>query len=93
MFNQMSSPQLTEAYHAANLLYEHRLNLGIDPVAARIDTLAADIAAELDSRGCPVDTGIPAPVEDNDRWSRTLMAGSWDELAKLAEQRALGANP
>jgi hypothetical protein len=50
MFDSLNDGKLRAAYDAARLLYDHRRALGLDPTAIKLDTLRADIAAELEHR-------------------------------------------
>jgi hypothetical protein len=51
MFSTLSPDALHEARDAARLLYDNRSALGLDAEAIKLDTLAADISAELERRG------------------------------------------
>ena len=51
MFDSLSDETLRAARDAARLLYDNHRALGLDPAAIKLDTLSADIAAELENRG------------------------------------------
>ena len=62
MFDRLNDDTLRDARAAARLLYRHHRILGLDSLAAKLDTLCADISNELESRGEPVtapDTQTP----------------------------------
>jgi hypothetical protein len=50
VYDNLSPTALRDARAAARLLYSHRRNLDINDIAARLDTLTADITAELENR-------------------------------------------
>ena len=50
MFDALSNGDLRAARDAARLLYDNHQVLGLDPQAIKLDTLAADIGAELENR-------------------------------------------
>jgi hypothetical protein len=58
MFDSLADEPLRAAHDAARLLYDNHRALGLDPAAIKLDTLRADIAAELENRGKPAP---PAP--------------------------------
>jgi hypothetical protein len=51
MFDSLGDEKLRAAHDAARLLYDNHRALGLDPAAIKLDTLSADIAAELENRG------------------------------------------
>ena len=53
MFDTVADETLRAAHDAARLLYDNHRALGLDPSAIKLDTLRADIAVELESRGKP----------------------------------------
>lgn len=53
MFDRLTSDQLHAARHAARFLYDNHRALGLDISAIKLDTLSADITAELESRVTP----------------------------------------
>jgi hypothetical protein len=53
MFDGLTDETLRAAHDAARLLYDNHRALGLDPTAIKLDTLSADIAAELEKRGKP----------------------------------------
>jgi hypothetical protein len=59
MFDGLGDEKLRAAHDAAQLLYDNHRALGLDPSAIKLDTLRADIAVELETRGKPV-----TPVAD-----------------------------
>jgi hypothetical protein len=74
MFDSLTDETLRAAHDAARLLYDNHRALGLDPTAIRLDTLRADIAAELESRGKPATPGRRRhasrgmiPVEDDEQ--------------------------
>jgi hypothetical protein len=77
MFDNLSDEKLRAAHDAAQLLYDNHRALGLDPAAIKLDTLSADIAAELENRGklarpaTPAADGTPAGgmilVEDDEQ--------------------------
>jgi hypothetical protein len=54
MFDSLSDETLRAAHDAAQLLYDNHRALGLDLSAIKLDTLRADIAVELETRGKPV---------------------------------------
>jgi hypothetical protein len=63
MFDSLNDETLRTAHDAARLLYDNHRALGLDPTAIKLDTLRADIAAELENRGrpaVPADDSTPA---------------------------------
>lgn len=54
MFDGLTDETLRAAQDAARLLYDNHRALGLDPTAIKLDTLRADIAVELETRGKPV---------------------------------------
>ena len=62
MFDSLSSGTLLAASDAARLLYDNHQALGLDPQAIKLDTLAADIGAELENRAEPAPPGADQPV-------------------------------
>jgi hypothetical protein len=58
MYTDLSSETLDNAQAAARLLFHHRRSLGLDAGAIKLDTLAADITAELETRSQP--RAVPA---------------------------------
>ncbi|HEY0936227.1 MAG TPA: hypothetical protein VGD91_21135 [Trebonia sp.] len=51
MFDGLTDDTLRAARDAARLLYDNHRALGLDPTAIKLDTLSADIGAELENRG------------------------------------------
>ena len=60
MFDSLGDEKLRAAHDAAQLLYDNHRALGLDPSAIKLDTLRADIAVELETRGKPVTPQPPA---------------------------------
>ena len=64
MFDSLTDEKLRAAHDAARLLYDNHRALGLDPAAIKLDTLRADIAAELENRAhrpaTPAAGGTPA---------------------------------
>jgi hypothetical protein len=60
VFDSLSDEKLRAAHDAARLLYDNHRALGLDPTAIKLDTLRADIAAELENRGKPARPAPPA---------------------------------
>jgi hypothetical protein len=54
MFDSLNDEKLRAAHDAARLLYDNHRALGLNPTAIKLDTLRADIAAELENRSKPV---------------------------------------
>jgi Taurine catabolism dioxygenase TauD, TfdA family len=53
MFTGLDNQTLNDAQAAARLLFHHRRALGLDTRAIKLDTLSADITAELETRSQP----------------------------------------
>jgi hypothetical protein len=53
MFDSLTDETLRAAHDAARLLYDNHRALGLDLAAITLDTLSADIAAELENRAKP----------------------------------------
>jgi hypothetical protein len=53
MFDRLTDETLRAAHDAARLLYDNHRALGLDPAAIKLDTLRADITAELENRAKP----------------------------------------
>lgn len=60
MFDGLTDEMLRAAHDAARLLYDNHRALGLDPAAIKLDTLSADITAELENRAGPAAGGTPA---------------------------------
>jgi hypothetical protein len=60
MFDGLTDETLRAAQDAARLLYDNHRTLGLDPAAIKLDTLSADIAAELENRATPAAGDTPA---------------------------------
>jgi hypothetical protein len=60
MFDSLSDEKLRAAHDAAQLLYDHHRELGLDPAAIKLDTLRVDIAVELENRGKLARSATPA---------------------------------
>jgi hypothetical protein len=54
MFDSLGDEKLRAVHDAAQLLYDNHRALGLDPSVIKLDTLRADIAMELETRGKPV---------------------------------------
>lgn len=65
MFDGLTDETLRAAHDAARLLYDNHRALGLDPTAIKLDTLRADIAVELETRGKPVTPAAGQPVQGN----------------------------
>jgi hypothetical protein len=65
MFDGLNSGTLRAACDAARLLYDNHQALGLDPQAIKLDSLAADIGAELENRAelAPPDADQPVPAD------------------------------
>jgi hypothetical protein len=60
MFDGLTDETLRAAHDAARLLYDNHRALGLDPAAIKLDTLSADITAELENRAKPAVGDTPA---------------------------------
>ena len=60
MFDSLSDEKLRAAHDAAQLPYDNHRELGLDPVVIKLDTLRADITAELENRAKPAKRATPA---------------------------------
>ena len=62
MFDTLTDAALRAAHDAARLLYDNHHELRLDPHAAiKLDTLTADITAELENRATQAAQPKPAP--------------------------------
>jgi hypothetical protein len=65
MFDSLGDEKLRAAHDAAQLLYDNHRALGLDLSAIKLDTLRADIAMELETRGKPVMPAAGQPEQGN----------------------------
>jgi hypothetical protein len=61
VFDTLSPDNLRVARTAIRLLYLHRSALGLDTIAPKLDSLSADITAELETRDEPAPAARQAP--------------------------------
>lgn len=61
MFDSLTPDNLRVARAATRLLYLHRRALGLDTIAPALDSLSADITAELENRDEPAPAARHAP--------------------------------
>ena len=89
MFDRLDSDTLRAVRDAARLLYENQDALGLDSQAIKLDTLAADIVAELEIRTEPAPPGVdqPVPVPDPPAWRRWSSRAPQGNAARTAPTR------